>query len=458
MMRRLVLSTVLLVAVSGACDSGDTSPGAAAGAPGAGGSVASNGGSVALGGASGVGGALGGTTTVTSGGAALGGSVSTGGSATGGSATGGAPQNVFGGAGAAAGGISSSGGVGGTTGGNAAGGNAAGANPTGGAATGGTSSSGGVGSATGGANAAGVGGGTILPPLRITSDTASIEYTPALIAAQDFYPGTATVASGGIPSLLMNSNVDLGTNAETQTLRQSVMYPNIRIIFTVTETFYRIIASKKAGIAQLSDLKGKRVGTVLNTSAAYYVNKTVRLAGLLETDVTVVSGGLCMRAPCGANTLPGMLASGSVAAVTLWEPTARLAAHAIGEDAIEFQDRKVYREIVNLHTTAEKLADPEKRRAIVGFVRALMKAQELYRTHPEQVWPRIASAINIEQAILEEVWEDEQFLGTLVPDILDVLVEEDVWVAKQQNRTARTREELSKLVDDSIMKEAMLAP
>ena len=298
----------------------------------------------------------------------------------------------------------------------------------------------------------------MLSPLRITSDTASIEYTPALIAAQDFYPGTATVATGGIPALLMNPDVDLGTNAETQTLRQSVMYPNIRIIFTVTETFYRIIASKKAGIAQLSDLKGKRVGTVLNTSAAYYVNKTVRLAGLLDTDVMVVSGGTCMRTPCGANTLPGMLASGSVAAVTLWEPTARLAAHAIGEDAIEFQDRKVYREIVNLHTTSEKLADPDKRRAIVGFVRALMKAQELYRTHPEQVWPRIASAINIEQAILEEVWEDEQFLGTLVPDILDVLVEEDEWVAKQQNRMARTREELSKLVDDSIMKEAMLAP
>ena len=54
--------------------------------------------------------------------------------------------------------------------------------------------------------------------------------------------------------------------------------------------------------------------------------------------------------------------------------------------------------------------------------------------------------------------EDEQFLGTLVPDILDVLVEEDVWVAKEKNRTPRTRAELATLVDTSVMTEAMSAP
>jgi ABC-type nitrate/sulfonate/bicarbonate transport system substrate-binding protein len=293
------------------------------------------------------------------------------------------------------------------------------------------------------------------PPLRITSDTASIEFTPVLIAAQDFYPGKATVGSGGIPTLLTNPDVDLGTNAETQTLRQSIEHPNVRIIFTVTETFYRIIASRKAGIATLADLGGKRIGTIPNTSAAYYVDKTLRTVGLTDADVTIVAGGTCMRAPCGMNTLPGLLERGNVAAVTLWEPTARLAARAIGEDAIEFQDRDVYREIVNLHTTAEKLRDPDKRRGIVEFVRALVKAQELYRTHPEQVRPRIAQAINVDEAVLEEVWEDEQFLGTLVPDILDVLVEEDVWVARERNRAPRTREELAVLVDDSVMKEVL---
>ncbi len=48
---------------------------------------------------------------------------------------------------------------------------------------------------------------------------------------------------------------------------------------------------------------------------------------------------------------------------------------ALAVTPIEFQDRSVYREIVNLHSTAETLAKPEKRRAIVAFVRALIEAQ-----------------------------------------------------------------------------------
>jgi sulfonate transport system substrate-binding protein len=294
--------------------------------------------------------------------------------------------------------------------------------------------------------------------LRISSDTASIEFTPALIAAEDYYPGKATVSSGGIAAMLMDSKQDLGTNAETQALRQSLDHPNLRIIFTVTETFYRIIASKKAGIAKLADLKGKRIGTIANTSAAFYTEKMLGTVGVKASEVTISSGGTCLTTPCGANSLPGLLSGGKVDAVTLWEPTCQLAADAIGDDAIIFQDKSVYREIVNLHTTSEKLADPVKRRAIVAFVRSLAKAQELYRTSPEKVWPRIAKAIGMQQPVLEKVWEDERFQGTLTPDLLDVLVEEDVWVAKEKNRTPRTREQLATLIDDSIAKEALATP
>ncbi|WP_437498598.1 ABC transporter substrate-binding protein [Sorangium sp. So ce1099] len=104
--------------------------------------------------------------------------------------------------------------------------------------------------------------------------------------------------------LLNDASVDLGTNAETQTLRQWVAHPNLRIIFTVTETFYRIVANRAAGISSLADLRGKRIGSIANTSAACFAS-----------------------------------------------------------------------------------------------------AQELYRTNPEAVWPRISDAIGIEPSVLEQVWE-----------------------------------------------------
>ncbi|WP_437949655.1 ABC transporter substrate-binding protein [Sorangium sp. So ce296] len=154
----------------------------------------------------------------------------------------------------------------------AGGSGAAGASSGGGgkasAGTGGGADAGGNAGAGGDAGAGGQGGAAPFPSLKITSDTASIEFTPVLVASQDFYPGEATVDSGGIVSLLNDDSIDLGTNAETQTLRQSVAHPNLRIIFTMTETFYRIVANRAAGISALADLRGKRIGTIPNTSAA----------------------------------------------------------------------------------------------------------------------------------------------------------------------------------------------
>ena len=82
---------------------------------------------------------------------------------------------------------------------------------------------------------------------------------------------------GGIPNLVGEAGAqgfaqpgvaDVATNAETQLLRFSVRHPDLRIIFNVTEGLYRIVARRSAGIASIADLKGKRVATIEQTSAA----------------------------------------------------------------------------------------------------------------------------------------------------------------------------------------------
>jgi hypothetical protein len=43
----------------------------------------------------------------------------------------------------------------------------------------------------------------------------------------------------------------------------------------------------------------------------------------------------------------------------------------------------------------------------------------------------------------------------IIPDMLDVLEVEDVWVAKERNRAPRTREELEVFIDRSVVEEAL---
>src|SRR5690606_41702589 len=85
-----------------------------------------------------------------------------------------------------------------------------------------------------------------------------IELSPVLVAANSFYPEKLEVPSGGVVSITRGT-ADLATNAETQLLRESVTNPDLRIIMTVSASFYPLVGRRSAGINSLRDLKGKRV-------------------------------------------------------------------------------------------------------------------------------------------------------------------------------------------------------
>lgn len=286
-----------------------------------------------------------------------------------------------------------------------------------------------------------------LPPLRVSGNTTTIELSPVLVAANGIYPGPVTVTNGGIPNI-MDGTADVATNAETQLLRQSVDDPNLRVIFTVAESFYRIVARKSAGIAKVSDLKGKRITTPRNTSADYYLARMLATASLTESDVTIV--------PITPVTeMSVALKDRRVDAIAMWEPESERAIAALGDDAIVLQDRNVYRELFNLNTSTKVLADPAKRRAIVEFVRALITSSEQLRSRPQEFWPYIAMKLNYPQELVSKSWPELRYAGSMVNDLLDVMEREEVWVARERNRTPRTRAQLATLIDDSLLKEAL---
>jgi NitT/TauT family transport system substrate-binding protein len=285
-------------------------------------------------------------------------------------------------------------------------------------------------------------------PLRVFGNMTTIELSPVLVAANGIYAGPVTVANGGIPNI-MKGEADVATNAETQLLRQSVDDPDLRVIFTVAESFYRIVSRRSAGVRTVTDLKGKRVTTPRNTSAHYFLVKMLAAAKLKETDVTIV--------PIAPLTdMSVALKDGRVDAVAMWEPEAGRAIAAMGTDAVVLQDKNVYRELFNLNTSAKVLADPAKRRAIVELVRSLIAASRQISASPAQFWPFIASKLNYTPDLVSKSWPDLRYAGTLAPDLLNVMVEEERWVATERNRQPRTRAQLAVLIDDSLLKEARL--
>ncbi|MCW2381130.1 NitT/TauT family transport system substrate-binding protein [Sphingobium sp. B2D3B] len=295
-------------------------------------------------------------------------------------------------------------------------------------------------------------------PIAVYGNIQTFEIAPVLLAAKTFYPDAATVKMGGIPNLVGEPIIagfgeegvaDVATHAETQALRYSVKHPNLRIILQVTEGQYRIVARKSAGIATVADLKGKRVASIPQTSSGYFFHKMLAQAGLSYDDIEVV------RTPGPLSEMTKALAERRVDAVIIWEPESENSARALGNDLIEFSGDGVYAEQFNLNSTAENLADPVKRKKIVRFVRAVIDAAAALRKDPAA-----AQALVVERGghSVEEVqtaWKHHAFNADYPADLLDIMTEEEQWLAERDKRPARSRAQLATLIDRSVYEEAL---
>src|SRR5688572_4232888 len=183
-------------------------------------------------------------------------------------------------------------------------------------------------------------------PLQVYGNLQTIELAPVLYAADEFNIDAVEVKMGGIPNLVGEAGAqgfaspgmaDVATNAETQLLRFSVRHPDLRIIFNVTEGLYRIVARRSAGINSIADLKGKRVATIEQTSAGYFLHRMLATEGLTFDDITAVS-----MVPLSDMTKA--LANREVDAVAIWEPEGVNSERVLGDDAIVFEGDGVYAE------------------------------------------------------------------------------------------------------------------
>ncbi|WP_129794395.1 ABC transporter substrate-binding protein [Sphingosinicella sp. CPCC 101087] len=278
----------------------------------------------------------------------------------------------------------------------------------------------------------------------------TIELAPVHFAAARIYPGGAAVHNGGIPNLFAppgEIRADVATHAETQALRNSLEHPNVRIILTIARGHYRIVARRSAGISSLADLRGKRIATMLDTSAGFYLHNVLASAGLTQADVQIMS----LPRP---RDISRHIIEREVDALAIWEPEMQRAIDALGDDAIIFAPDVDYDELFNLNTTAENLADPTLRVKIVRFVAGLMQASQQVMAAPDEAIGMVVATTGYPVELVRSAWPHHTFPGTVADDLLDVLVREETWLAARQGRPARDREQLSRLIDKSVAEEA----
>src|SRR5262245_63085647 len=97
--------------------------------------------------------------------------------------------------------------------------------------------------------------------LRVAVNSTTIESFPLFAAVEASMRIQLVPTPSGRTAMaqMLSGAVDAATGSETQALLNSVADPRIRIILTLAECRYRIVARRSSGIRRISDLRGKKV-------------------------------------------------------------------------------------------------------------------------------------------------------------------------------------------------------
>lgn len=233
-------------------------------------------------------------------------------------------------------------------------------------------------------------------------------FTAGKFALQAFLSGSVgAVVAGEFPILL----------AEGRGLR----VPVIAEVVTTSHAEVRLLGRRDPGSSSLREYFANRrriVATSIGGGPEFFLHTILQEAGVTESDVTIVS-----QRP---EDMPAALISGSVDAVTVFEPYARIAELQLGADSVSFTRQDTYRQHY-LFAVTDKILE-ESPQAVIKALLAMRDAEQFVESRPDEAKEILRRATSLSRKVLDDIWENYTFNIGLSTDLESVWNREISWL------------------------------
>lgn len=241
---------------------------------------------------------------------------------------------------------------------------------------------------------------------------------------------------------LMNGEADFAFAAETPFVTHVLLGNQPRLLATIgrADRYYSVLGLKSSGVFKLSDLKGKKVGLPLGTTAEFYLETQLALIGLKSKDLQIV--------PMPPSEMLEALEKASVDAVVTWEQESYKLLKRLPDKAEVFDEESNNTLYWNFFTRAaparEKapLAEKTLRAVIRGGIFCQANAEECMRIVSEyagmemesvrEIWPHMDWNVGIMQSMLvscenQARWQlEKRSVPRLMPNFLEYFSTENL--------------------------------
>ena len=155
-----------------------------------------------------------------------------------------------------------------------------------------------------------------------------------------------------------------------------------------------LIAKREVGIENISDLKGKKIGILEDSSSEYYLGRTLTYNGLNWDDVEKIN--------IHPTKMPEALANNEIDAVVTWHPHIHFVENALKQIPHVWSmhnEQSLYWALIATNDYIEK--NPKK---IEKLLQALAKAEEFTKANEEEAKEIISKIIDLDIDYLDSVW------------------------------------------------------
>lgn len=236
---------------------------------------------------------------------------------------------------------------------------------------------------------------------------------------------------GGNLSLksVLAGEADVATSSEAVVMFNSFKRNDFSIFstFVTSDNDVKILAHRDSGINKISDLKGKKVGTIIGTSAHFFLNHTLLMNGISENEVNILN--------LKPQNSKKVLEKKQFDAIVTWEPYAYLVQKKLGDKVKLVEHERVYIETFNA-ITLNNYADKNEKK-LVKITQALMKAIQFIKEKPETTQEIVAKVLGKELHVIKSTWADFSFSIGLNQWLLTSMETEARWAVKHDFSKAK---------------------
>ncbi len=221
----------------------------------------------------------------------------------------------------------------------------------------------------------------------------------------------------------LGGSLDIAVSGEVPVTLSTLQGNEFRVVAQVVERTInecRVVVRKEEGLdtaAAYFSASKRKLATSFGGGPEFFTFNFLNKHGIAADQVELIS-----QKP---EDMPAALVSGSVDAISVFDPFARIAEVQMGDDGVTFADADIYSELYVADVMQETI--DKKRESITAFLQGLYDAQFFIQENPEKSKEILIKYTKLDREIVDGVWDNFVFKPAINHFFIDYTTAEAEW-------------------------------